>query len=304
MLTLRQIEVIRAVMIAGTLAGAARLLGVSAPGISRLMKYTERSLRVKLFERIQNRYYPTKEAEDIFEQINGVYKKVDDLQYVLQQVDRGAGILFRIASVPSLSHFVVPNALKRLREKFPALGLDLDIIKVQEAQDYLLLGKCELAVLSYAFEHPGIEVQSLGVGELRCVVPRDHPLAASPVVSVAEIARYPLVGVVPEDPYGRIMMDVFRRHGLGYDLVMSVRFGVTTIGLVRAGIGVALIDQFAAPDASELGVRVLRIREPTTFEPFVAMRAHRPLSRHAAACLQLLREEIRRETRGAAVTSC
>jgi DNA-binding transcriptional LysR family regulator len=38
MLTLRQIEVIRAVMVAGTINGAAKLLNVSAPGISRLMK--------------------------------------------------------------------------------------------------------------------------------------------------------------------------------------------------------------------------------------------------------------------------
>src|SRR6478609_4429323 len=44
MMTLRQIEVIRAVMVTGTIGGAARLLNVSAPGISRLVKYTEKSL--------------------------------------------------------------------------------------------------------------------------------------------------------------------------------------------------------------------------------------------------------------------
>ena len=302
MLTLRQIEVIRAVMIAGTLAGAAKLLGVSAPGISRLMKHMEHTLKVKLFERIQNRYFPTKEAEDIFEQINAVYKKVDDLQYVLQQVDRGAGIQLKIASVPSLSQFVVPNALKRLREKFPELGLDLDIIKVQEAQDYLLLGKCELAVLSYSFEHPGINVQSLGLGELRCIVSHDHPLAASAVVSIKDIARYPLVGIVPEDPYGRITLGIFRKHEVPFKLMMSVRFGFTTIGLVRAGIGVSIIDQFAAPDDAQLGVKVLRIREPTSFEAFVATRAHRPLSRYAEASIDLLRQEIRRQTKATAIT--
>jgi DNA-binding transcriptional LysR family regulator len=289
-------------MIAGTLAGAAKLLGVSAPGISRLMKHMEQSLKVKLFERIQNRYFPTKEAEDIFEQINAVYKKVDDLEYVLQQVDRGAGIQLKIASVPSLSQFVVPNALKRLREKFPELGLDLDIIKVQEAQDYLLLGKCDLAVLSYSFEHPGINMQSLGRGELRCIVPNDHPLANSAIVSIRDIARYPLVGVVPDDPYGRITLGVLRKYKVPFKLMMSVRFGVTTIGLVRAGIGISLIDQFAAPDTSELGVKVLRIREPTSFEAFVATRAHRPLSRYAEAGIDLLRREIRRQTKPAAIT--
>ncbi len=71
MLTLRQIEVIRAIMITGTISGAAKLLVVSAPGISRLMKHTEKTLRLKLFERRHGRYVPTPEANDIFEQING-----------------------------------------------------------------------------------------------------------------------------------------------------------------------------------------------------------------------------------------
>ena len=56
MMTLTQIEVIRAVMISGTITGAAKLLNVSAPGISRLVKYTERSLGVNFFQRQGGRY--------------------------------------------------------------------------------------------------------------------------------------------------------------------------------------------------------------------------------------------------------
>jgi Bacterial regulatory helix-turn-helix protein, lysR family len=41
MLTLRQIEAIRAIMVTGSVDGAARLLNVSSPGISRVMKHAE-----------------------------------------------------------------------------------------------------------------------------------------------------------------------------------------------------------------------------------------------------------------------
>ena len=58
-LTLRQIEVIRAIMVTGTIAGAADLLNVSAPGISRLMKYTESALGLRLFHRHGGRFLPT-----------------------------------------------------------------------------------------------------------------------------------------------------------------------------------------------------------------------------------------------------
>src|SRR5262249_31055646 len=65
MLTLRQIEVIRAIMVTGTVGGAARLLNVSSPGISRVMKHAELSVGVKLFNRRGGRYTPTSEANAI-----------------------------------------------------------------------------------------------------------------------------------------------------------------------------------------------------------------------------------------------
>src|SRR4029453_2798444 len=70
MLTLRQIEVVRAVMVTGTIARRAKLPNGSAPGISRLMKYTETSLGIRLFERRHGRFVPAAQAKGIFEQVN------------------------------------------------------------------------------------------------------------------------------------------------------------------------------------------------------------------------------------------
>ena len=92
MMTLRQVEVIRAVMVTGTIGGAARLLNVSAPGISRLVKYTEKSLGVRFFQRQNGRYFPTAEARNIFEQINGVYEKMDDLTEIISKIGRGDSV--------------------------------------------------------------------------------------------------------------------------------------------------------------------------------------------------------------------
>ena len=91
MLTLRQIEVIRAIMVTGTIGGAAKLLGVSAPGISRVMKHTETTFGMRLFVRRQGRYAPTPEAKEIFSQIYAVYDKVEDLQFVIKRLEKGAG---------------------------------------------------------------------------------------------------------------------------------------------------------------------------------------------------------------------
>lgn len=104
MLTLRQIEVIRAIMVTGAVGGAARLLNVSSPGVSRLMKHAETLVGVKLFSRRGGRYSPTPQANAIFSQINGVYDKVEDLQFVISRIKRGANTELKIGSVPSIAN--------------------------------------------------------------------------------------------------------------------------------------------------------------------------------------------------------
>jgi DNA-binding transcriptional LysR family regulator len=61
-LTLRHIEVIRAVLRAGTVTGAARQLAVSQPALSRTLKNAETRLGLQLFERRSGRLSPTPEV--------------------------------------------------------------------------------------------------------------------------------------------------------------------------------------------------------------------------------------------------
>jgi DNA-binding transcriptional LysR family regulator len=290
MMTLRQVEVIRAVMVTGTIGGAAKLLNVSAPGISRLVKYTERSLGIRFFQRQGGRFFPTPEARNIFEQINGVYKKVDDLTEIISKIGHGALSELRIGSVPSISQVMVPRAIERVRRRYPDLRIDINILKIEEAIDFLLLGRGECVAMSYRLNHSGLDFLPLASGELFCIVPVGHQLAGRKQVSAADIVRYPLIGIDPTDPYGRIMAEIFARKKLKYDITIRARFGTTVCALVKAGLGIAVIDQFTVAHGGFPGVELLSIVEPTRFETYIAVKRGAPLSlytEHFISCLRL-----------------
>ncbi|MET0445753.1 MAG: LysR family transcriptional regulator [Pseudorhodoplanes sp.] len=293
MMTLRQVEVIRAVMVTGTIGGAAKLLSVSAPGISRLVKYTEKSLGVRFFQRQNGRYFPTPEAQSIFEQINSVYKKVDDLSEIISKIGQGKLSELRIGSVPSISHVMVPRAIEQVRRRYPELRIDINILKLEEAIDYLLLDRGECVAMSYRLEHPGLDFLPLASGELFCIVPDGHELAGRKHVSAREIIKYPLIGIDPNDPYGRIMAEIFARDKLSYDITIRARFGTTVCALVKAGLGIAVIDQFTVAHGGYPGVAVIRIDEPTVFETYVAVKRGAPLSLHTEHFIERLRVEMR-----------
>ena len=292
MLTLRQIEVIRAIMVIGTVGGAARLLNVSSPGVSRVMKHAESTLGIKLFSRRHGRYLPTPEAKDIFNQINTVYDKVEDLQYVIRRLNRGADSELRIGSVPSISNVMMPRAIASVRRRFPNLVIDIDVLKIEEAVDYLLLGKGEVVAMSHKYEHPMLAYEPLARGRLLCVVPVGHPLAQRERIAAAEIARHPLIGIDPNDPYGRIMASIFTQKALAYDVVIKARFGSTVCALVTNGLGIAVIDEFTVAGDNWPGIRAIAIEEPVEFQTYVAFRKDATLSSYCEYFIQCLRSHM------------
>lgn len=284
-------------MVTGTIAGAANLLNVSAPGISRLMKHTEDMLGVRLFNRRHGRYVPTPEARNIFDLLDGIYRKVEDLQFSIDRLGKGDGRELGLASVPSIANVMVPLAVERLRRQFPELGIDINILKIEEAIDYLLLARGEVVAISSRFDHSIIDFAELARGRLFCIVPLDSPLAEKTSLAPKEIVEHPLIGIDPSDPYGRIMTDIFRREGLSYQMKIKVRFGTTAGSLVAAGLGLAVIDEFTAAYGKLQGVKCLEIEADTTFPTYAAYRSDRPLSIYADAFIELLRAEMGKASR-------
>lgn len=154
------------------------------------MKHAERTQRIKFFQRQNGRYFPTAEAKSVFEQIDGVFQKMDDLGHVLSSLERGGLSELRVASVPSISHVMVPRAIAQVRKRFPDLHLNINVLKIEEALNYLLLEKGECIAISYRFNHSGIDFEPLASGDLYCIVPINHPLATRNSIAAAEISRY------------------------------------------------------------------------------------------------------------------
>ena len=296
MLTLRQIEVIRAILITGTVKGAADLLGVSAPGISRVMKHTESQLGLRLFSRAHGRFAPTEEARGIFSQINEVFAKVENLQDSIDMLKRGESRVFAFASVPSIAQRVLPGAVRRLRDRYPDLRMTIDQTKIEESIDYLLLRKGELVANSFKIDHPGLTCLPLGTGRVVALVPAAHELAKEARVSIHDLAKSPMIGISPSDPYGAIIARPLKDAGLPVDFIIEARFGQTVQALVRQGVGVALIDEFSVADQILEGLRVVALKEPTTFRTYAVVNSETPRSIFAEELIELLRAEMRAVT--------
>ncbi|PLU82342.1 LysR family transcriptional regulator, partial [Sinorhizobium medicae] len=113
---------------------------------------------------------------------------MDDLQFSIGQLERGRGVELALGSVPSIANAMVPQAIATLMRRHPDIRINFDILRIEEAIDYLLLGKGELVAMSYHLSHPSITFEPLSRGHLVCIAAREHPIAERTSISAREIA--------------------------------------------------------------------------------------------------------------------
>ncbi|MBT55618.1 MAG: LysR family transcriptional regulator [Mameliella sp.] len=291
-MTLRQIEVIRAVMMTGTISGAAKMLNVSAPGISRLVKHTEESLGIRLFERKAGLFVPSIEASTVFDQVREVYKGVENLQQAVGALQQGEDVRLAFASAPSVAQFIAARVLQRVRARYGDLFIDLNILKIEETVDYLLLERGEFVIMSSRVDNAAVENEQIAEGRLVAILPDGHRLAARDSVSVHDLATEPLVGIDPADPYGKLLAQPFIEAGLSPRHALRGRFAQTLVSLVRHGLGVAVIDAFSVAEVYMPGVVRRPLTEEAKIPTYVVRKKGRVLSGFAEYTIQQFRREL------------
>ncbi|QSR17498.1 LysR family transcriptional regulator [Novosphingobium sp. KA1] len=279
MLTIRQIEIFRAVMITKTVSGAARMLGTSQPGLSRMLAHIEDRLRFRLFDRTRGRLVPTQEARALFEEIEHVYKGFADLEHVVQRLAKGSDRTFRVGASPSLGHSVVPQMLSRLTANYPGLTIQFDILSVEQADDYLALQRGDYALTVFPIDHPNVLSSRIGSGRMVCAVPADHPLVGRARISVADIRGEGIQSFRHDTPHGRIIAEMYAAAGEELEVATYVRFAETAVAFVANGMGLALVDSFTAMQAHADGVRFLEFDAPGVLPVYISrnIEAARPI---------------------------
>lgn len=294
-LNLRQIEVFRAVMTTGSISGAAKLIFISQPAVSRSLSHMEQRLGFPLFERVKGRLYATPEAKTLYKEVEIVYggvRRVSELAGEL--AERRAGILHLVSS-PSIGHLLLPMAMTQFYLTHPEVKVTFQTLTLQPLTQMLLEGRAELGALIVHTDHPNLLSQPIGQGELVCICPYNHALAHRASLEVADLRPYPLISYSPESQFGLLIANLYQREDQPLRVSIEVSSPINACALVKAGAGIAIVDEFSA--RSSQGDFVIRpIRNSTRLVINLVQSRFEPLSQLAQDFVKSLRETI--ETMG------
>jgi DNA-binding transcriptional LysR family regulator len=233
-------------MIAKTVSGAAELLHVSQPGISRLLKYMEYKLGIDLFERHKGRLIPTPEGVELFKELEEIYQRIEGLDVTIDRIIRPDNLQFQIACTPSLANYVMPYLIARVRAKLPGISIKLETLPNEEIAEYLIQRRIDFALAFYDPAHPLILAEpSINVGMV-CVVPEDHPLAHRKKLSFADLVDYNMVTYYPETLLGQKINQAFANLDCEPKMSVMVRYADDACAMVEQGLGITVAFHYTA----------------------------------------------------------
>ncbi|RBP59272.1 regulatory helix-turn-helix LysR family protein [Brenneria salicis ATCC 15712 = DSM 30166] len=86
---LRHIEIFQAIVQAGTISGAARLLNVSQPNVSRVLSHAEQQLGFALFERHAQGMVVTSEGRRLIPKVQELFSQLHNISLLTEQIKTG-----------------------------------------------------------------------------------------------------------------------------------------------------------------------------------------------------------------------
>ena len=275
----RQLLAVLAIADYGSFIAAAAFLKTSQPALTRTIKRIEDVLGVSLFERTTRRVQLTEAGREF---VAVAERVLNDLRISVRNMrelaDQQRGQII-VASIMSVANGLLPRIIAEYHAARPAIELHVREGVHGDVLDAVRSGAADLGI-TYVDELPDtVAVIPLGSEVFHVVMPHQHRLAASPGVTMRQLAGEPLVSLPNDSRTRRVIDTAAYKQAVNLEHAVTVTQFATMMSLVRAGLGVAIVPAGAiagfntdglatAPItrprlARDLGLVTLKAREPT-----------------------------------------
>jgi DNA-binding transcriptional LysR family regulator len=266
-LRFRHVEAFRAVMLAGSITGAASTLHVTQSAVSHLISETEGLLGFPLFDRRGGRVKPTANADRLFAEIERCFLGLNHINEFAHRLPRSAGQTIIIAAVPVISLSILPLAIKFYREKIAEDFFTIHSRISEQVIGWVNSQKVDIGLANTVEAGPGICTETIGRFEVVCALPSRHRLARKTTVEIGDLADEPFISLSSSEGIRPMVDSIFAGHGVRPRYVAECPMASAACAMVAAGIGIALVDPLAASTSHMKNV-VFRAFRPATFSAY------------------------------------
>ncbi|GAA0471597.1 MULTISPECIES: LysR family transcriptional regulator [Tatumella] len=290
-ITWRQIEIFHAIMTRDNLTRAAEFLHTSQPTLSRELARFEQQLAVSLFSRIGGRLQPTVQALRLFEEVERSWYGMERIRETAEGLGDFHQAELSVACLPAFSQSLLPALCQPFLERYPTVSMNIIPRESPLLEEWLSAQRYDLGLTETRQRPAGTELLPLLTVDEVCVLPEQHPLAARSQLTPQDFAGLPFISLSKDDSYRQLLDSLFREQGVSRMLRMETHSAASVCAMVKAAIGVSIINPLTALDYTGHGVVMRRFSISVPFTVSLIRPLHRPASALTGSFVRHLQQQ-------------
>lgn len=243
--TLRQLELLLALVSSDGIAGAGAKLGMSPSATSHALRALETALGTELVDRNASGVALTYTGEHVLPHVRDVFASLQLIQATaLAGAELKTGLLRLGSFGASATIRVLPPLLDRFKARYP--GVDIVVTEKPDEQTSRDLIERRLELAAVTLPKPDFDSQTLAVDELVAVLPSHHPLAKSEIVQLKDLTEDPFI--LTRAGSQALVTKLFARSGLRPRVTYELLQLMSILELVASGKGISVLAKLTLPD--------------------------------------------------------
>jgi DNA-binding transcriptional LysR family regulator len=284
---IKQVRSFLAVAKALNFSRAARTLHLSQPALSTQIKALEAHLGADLFTRNRRRVALTVVGKAFLPDAEMLLQQIADVESKVKRISSGDMGHLRIGFVASAMLTLVPAVALAFKKQYPLVSLELKNLPTVQQVEALREGRIDAGFVRMPLREKDLTITLVDREPFAIVLPKSHPLAHKPALTVGDLAEEGFIayGERWAPAFHQRWTGICRSAGFTPRIVQETAEMDTAVGLVAAGLGVAILPEgITRRNRKIVAVKVL-LREVTRSEIGIAVveRSQTPLLKRLVA---------------------
>lgn len=235
---MQRITALENILATGSFTAAAKQLGYTQSAISQMIASLEKELGVQVLARSNHHVQLTPEGQRLMPLLSQTAKDWDNVKELAQEITGLKSAVIKIGTISSISAHWLPQLIK----KFQALHPGVRFVMLQG--DYTTIPEwIHNNEIDFGFVNPAAmpqePVKFLRAGDLRTILPIDHPLAKEEAVRLTDLKDEPFL-MLEEGLYSE-PLEAFHENGIEPNIKLRVHDDYSILSMVEAGLGFSIL---------------------------------------------------------------
>jgi len=260
--TLRQLRAFVLVGRLGNFTRAAQAMHVTQSALSLLVRELEAAMNTRLLDRTTRTVSLTAAGSEFF---TGAQRILSDLEVVIGGVDklvakeRGRVV---VAAPLVLSSTFLPPVLAAFKALYPGIELVLKDTLPMQVLPLVRSGAADLGIGTFSSTEADLERVLLFTEAMVAVFPASHPFASMRRLTWADLASAPILTLRSGSVFRDLAEAGFSAVGLSLQPAFEADYAGSLVGLVAAGLGVAILPGYATSLTDKSRIKWRRLEKP------------------------------------------